>query len=588
MALRTYARLTGVLALVIAACGEPPTLTHESVDRFDRVVARVDTVYTLTFPEFYRKLEESILLPDGGRLSQREVADELDRVVMDTLAGLVADTVNLGANYELNRIYRQRYYEYLLRRFGQVAFFEKTSVDSAAVRQYYEQNLAQFTTPEEVDVSHILIAAGNLPHDRDSLKYRGLTQPELAAAAEKHAWYVKSLLDQGHPFDSIAREYSHDNLIASYGPRIGWVRRGVYEHPFDSVAFGLAPGRYSDPYFASNSWHLIYVAAYHSDTTAPLEGTIADQVTVHLRTAAADSLARPFLDSLDAAMQLEINEAILDSNVFLLPKPLWAAVVNGRDTVDMADLQSLEEGFRKRHRVDNTTPDMKREMIQIAARRYALVQAARAAGIEELPDVREQEFKLRRQYQKTIVLRQGLDDGWTPSDAEIEAYYRRNYRETPIDKPLVVQHIIAPDSASAAFLRDQALAGHDFLALAEQYYPGDSSLRRDLADLGPIGPQDVSPEFYEAARVTPDGNVSFPVQTQYGWHVIKVLEHRTPITLDKVRTQIRQTLRDQHLREITTTFRDRLYRRFAVSFPNRLPAVDLRPIRDRQEGQDGQ
>jgi len=70
--------------------------------------------------------------------------------------------------------------------------------------------------------------------------------------------------------------------------------------------------------------------------------------------------------------------------------------------------------------------------------------------------------------------------------------YEYNIDDYTFEKPLTVQHIIVDDSVTGEFIRDQANSGVDFLDLAETFYPGEPSLRRELAQLGKIGPNDVT------------------------------------------------------------------------------------------------
>jgi hypothetical protein len=190
---------------------------------------------------------------------------------------------------------------------------------------------------------------------------------------------------------------------------------------------------------------------------------------------------------------------------------------------------------------------------------------------------------VRRQQGRAYLMTQSRDPQWRPADSMIEAYYNDHIASFDVDKPLVVQHIIAPDSVSASFIRDQAIAGIDFLDLAEEFYPGEPSVRRALADLGAIGPGDVSPEFYETARLTSVGGFSQPVKTEYGWHIIKVIERREPKTLAQARSEIVAALKKQHERQVFADFRDRLYDAYHAQVTGRLYPVYLRPRGERVE-----
>jgi peptidyl-prolyl cis-trans isomerase SurA len=83
-------------------------------------------------------------------------------------------------------------------------------------------------------------------------------------------------------------------------------------------------------------------------------------------------------------------------------------------------------------------------------------------------------------------------------------------------------------------------------------------------DLGWISPGDVVPAFEEAMNKLPLHQVSAPVRTQFGWHLIEVLERRKQdVTADRARMQaqlaIRQRKSDEAFQDWVRQTRDRAY-----------------------------
>ena len=124
--------------------------------------------------------------------------------------------------------------------------------------------------------------------------------------------------------------------------------------------------------------------------------------------------------------------------------------------------------------------------------------------------------------------------------------------------PSVVQtrarHILI--KASQIVSNDQAkarLAGYrerivnkaaDFAELARQF--SDDSSRDKGGDLGSIYPGDTVPEFEKAMDALKPGDVSQPVQSQFGWHLIQVLERgNADVSRERLRLQARNTLRER-------------------------------------------
>jgi peptidyl-prolyl cis-trans isomerase SurA len=88
----------------------------------------------------------------------------------------------------------------------------------------------------------------------------------------------------------------------------------------------------------------------------------------------------------------------------------------------------------------------------------------------------------------------------------------------------------------------------DFAELARQYSVDGSAGRG--GDLGWIYPGDTVPEFERAMNALAPGQVSEPVRTPFGIHLIQVLERRTDAASpDRVRQVARQALRERRIEE---------------------------------------
>ncbi len=120
-------------------------------------------------------------------------------------------------------------------------------------------------------------------------------------------------------------------------------------------------------------------------------------------------------------------------------------------------------------------------------------------------------------------------------------------------------------------LRERVLkGGQDFGQLARLYSVDPSSTRG--GDLGWLYPGDTVPEFERAMNALKVKEISEPVKTPFGWHLIQVLERKTEqASADRNRITARQMLRDRKLEEAMQEWlrqlRDKTYVEYRLDTP---------------------
>ncbi len=99
---------------------------------------------------------------------------------------------------------------------------------------------------------------------------------------------------------------------------------------------------------------------------------------------------------------------------------------------------------------------------------------------------------------------------------------REGFRRTKIQ--LHARHLLAPTEEEAQDLRNRLGLGDSFESLAEEVFQ-DSVLRSSGGDLGFFSYNEMDADFENAAYQLADGEISAPVKTRYGYHIIQVMEH---------------------------------------------------------------
>ncbi len=179
-----------------------------------------------------------------------------------------------------------------------------------------------------------------------------------------------------------------------------------------------------------------------------------------------------------------------------------------------------------------------------------VVEEARRRGHQNsgvfLAEVARFEAELLRQiyYESLITL--------SVADAVVRQAYDGWVESLP--EEVHASHILVETHEEARAIAGRARAGEDFAGLARDHSIGPSA--PSGGDLGWFGPGVMVPDFEAAAWALAPGEVSGPVETQFGWHVIRLQDRRTlevPPFAD-----MEQSLREDLVRQTITDDLERL------------------------------
>jgi len=129
------------------------------------------------------------------------------------------------------------------------------------------------------------------------------------------------------------------------------------------------------------------------------------------------------------------------------------------------------------------------------------------------------------------------------SDADIAAYYNDHKKDYKVAQSRDVRHILVGPKALATKLRAQLANGGSWAALAKKYSKDPSS--KDTGGKLTVRKGETVPEFDKTAFSLKKNQISQPVKTQYGYHIIEALSDVKPAgttPLKDVKEQIRQQL----------------------------------------------
>jgi len=165
--------------------------------------------------------------------------------------------------------------------------------------------------------------------------------------------------------------------------------------------------------------------------------------------------------------------------------------------------------------------------------------AAEAKKVTEQKDFKTRMTFIRNKLAMEMLL---IDEGKAAAtDAAMKKVYEEAVSKAGTDQEVRARHILVPTEDEAKAVLAEIKKGTDFAELAKQKSK-DPGAAAEGGDLGYFGKDQMVPEFAEAAFKLNKGDVSEPVKTQFGWHIIKVEDKRNkPVPpFEQVKDQIEQ------------------------------------------------
>ncbi|MCM3161992.1 peptidylprolyl isomerase [Metabacillus litoralis] len=129
------------------------------------------------------------------------------------------------------------------------------------------------------------------------------------------------------------------------------------------------------------------------------------------------------------------------------------------------------------------------------------------------------------------------------TDEDIKAYY------DTLEGQIRASHILVADEATAKEVKEKLDAGESFEDLAKEYSTDPGSAQNG-GDLGWFGEGAMVQEFQDAAFKLKEGEVSAPVKSDYGFHIIKVTETVKP--LEEMKESLKEEVRNQKIQQPDT------------------------------------
>jgi peptidyl-prolyl cis-trans isomerase C len=177
-------------------------------------------------------------------------------------------------------------------------------------------------------------------------------------------------------------------------------------------------------------------------------------------------------------------------------------------------------------------------------------------GLDKNPEFQRRLAMLNQRALHAEVIDQEVAKKIT--DEEVRARYDQEIAATPAENEVKARHILVKTKEEAEAIIKELDGGGDFEKIANEKTE-DPSGKTSGGDLGYFGAGQMVPEFEKAAfALEPGSYTKEPVQSQFGWHVIKVEDKRAkqPPAFDEVKDQFRNVVLREKYYALVKQLRD--------------------------------
>lgn len=222
----------------------------------------------------------------------------------------------------------------------------------------------------------------------------------------------------------------------------------------------------------------------------------------------------------------------------------------GSQIITQADVDAELRALPQQIQEDVQTRSYQQSILQTLIRRAVLTQRAKDMALDNNPDIRHQIERNRDSILIEALRHWKIKQIPTPKATAISNYYQQHLEDFTTPEQVHARHILVRSQKKAQWIYKQLIHKKDnFKHLVALYSLDDSTQSLD-GDLNWFSRGIMVPAFEKAVfSLKEAGDISHPVQTKFGWHIIELLDHHlaSQARLAHVHDDIVQILRQKKL-----------------------------------------
>lgn len=235
----------------------------------------------------------------------------------------------------------------------------------------------------------------------------------------------------------------------------------------------------------------------------------------------------------------------------------------GNYNITVKEFEDLTKGMPENFRTAQEEFDTKSQMLDSMVIQRLLIQAAYDKGLDKSEEVAQAVLANKDKFLLDALYKRHVENKVAVTEAELKDYYNK------LENKYRIAHILVADKDTANMIVKKLSEGASFEQLAYDYSI-DPNAKRNRGDLGFMlyGSMAAVPEFQETAFNLQPGEVSQPVKTRYGYHIIKVVDKQPNdmrTDFDKMKESLENQLKNIKLTKLTVDYVEEIRAKYPIT-----------------------
>ncbi|MGD9819314.1 MAG: peptidylprolyl isomerase [Desulfomonilaceae bacterium] len=248
----------------------------------------------------------------------------------------------------------------------------------------------------------------------------------------------------------------------------------------------------------------------------------------------------------------------------------------GDKVVTESDLKDMSNAVPDKFKHYYQTPEGRRQTLEYIVNVYALAAEAEKQGTDKRPDVQKLLNFTRNDLLARFYLESLTKNIPSPTDADAQAFYEQNKSEFVTPESIHLSHVLVETERDAKDVLARLKKGEKFGDIASQVSICPSKDVKGDLDWMPRG--NLAPEIEEVAFTMKNDQITGPVKTKFGYHVLLMHDKRPARenSFDQVKELIIEQIKFLRQQEQYEKIAENLRKKYNVQIL--LPPVNTPPV----------